>query len=263
MENGVKLFESAEFGKVRVIMRNGEPWFVASDVAKVLGYENPANAINTHCKKSNKITLSPDLGGRTASAHIPPVSVNIIPESDVYRLVMRSNLESAERFQDWVCDEVLPSIRKTGGYAIGISSDKKEIAPDMEQLTGALLKFYSAYYEDKNQLMLTVNKGVKNAVGIDMLALGQVELVAPVQSQLLTPTLIGKYLEPPLSGKKVNKRLEELGYQTRTNGLWSPTSKGVGIGALFVDTGKCHGDGAPVRQLKWPVSIVDWIKTRI
>lgn len=260
MENGVKLFESAEFGKVRVIMRNGEPWFVARDVAKALGYVDPADAVQRHCEKVNKITQQ---GEAPVSKNTPPVNILIIPEEDVYALIFGSHLESARKFKRWVCDEVLPSIRKTGGYAIGISSDKKEIAPDMEQLTGALLKFYSTYYEDKNQLMLTVNKGVKNAVGIDMLALGQVELVAPVQSQLLTPTLIGKYLEPPLSGKKVNKRLEELGYQTRSNGLWSPTSKGVGIGALFVDTGKCHGDGAPVRQLKWPVSIVDWIKTRI
>lgn len=255
MENGVKLFQNPEFGKVRVIMQGEEPWFVASDVAKALGYERPNDAVNAHCKKVNKFSY-----GNSPQGAQP---YNIIPESDVYRLVMRSNLESAERFQDWVCEEVLPSIRKTGSYTLGISSGKKEISPDMEQLTGALLKFYSTYYEDKNQLMLTVNKGVKNAVGIDMLALGQVELVAPVQSQLLTPTLIGRYLEPPLSGKKVNKRLEELGYQTRTNGLWSPTRKGVGIGALFVDTGKCHGDGAPVRQLKWPVSIVDWIKTCI
>lgn len=86
-------------------------------VAKSLGYDNPANAINTHCKKINKITLSPDLGGREISSKMPPVVMNIIPESDVYRLVMRSNLPNAVAFQDWVCEEVLPAIRKTGEYS--------------------------------------------------------------------------------------------------------------------------------------------------
>lgn len=113
----VKIFEKEEFGSVRVVMQGDDPWFVASDVAKSLGYDNPANAINTHCKKINKITLSPDLGGREISSKMPPVVMNIIPESDVYRLVMRSNLPNAVAFQDWVCEEVLPAIRKTGEYS--------------------------------------------------------------------------------------------------------------------------------------------------
>ena len=66
----VKIFEKEEFGSVRVVMQGDDPWFVASDVAKSLGYDNPANAINTHCKKINKITLSPDLGGREISSNM-------------------------------------------------------------------------------------------------------------------------------------------------------------------------------------------------
>ena len=66
----VKIFEKEEFGSVRVVMQGDDPWFVASDVAKSLGYDNPANAINTHCKKINKITLSPDLGGREISSEM-------------------------------------------------------------------------------------------------------------------------------------------------------------------------------------------------
>lgn len=117
MESAVKIFEKEEFGPVRVVMQGDAPWFVASDIAVALGYDNPANAVNTHCKKMNKITLSPDLGGREISVNLPPVMMNIIPESDVYRLVMRSNLPNAVAFQDWVCEEVLPSIRKRGLYA--------------------------------------------------------------------------------------------------------------------------------------------------
>lgn len=107
---GIKIFERQEFGQVRVVDVNGEPWFVASDIAKALGYERPNDAVNTHCKKVNKFSY----GDMPQGAQ----PYNIIPESDVYRLVMRSNLPDAERFQDWVVEEVLPSIRKTGGYSM-------------------------------------------------------------------------------------------------------------------------------------------------
>lgn len=117
MHNQLKIFEKAEFGSVRVVMKEDEPWFVASDVAKALGYEKPNNAVNEHCKKMNKITLDPNLGGRVATVSTPPIQAIIIPESDVYRLVMRSNLPRAVEFQDWICEEVIPSIRKHGLYA--------------------------------------------------------------------------------------------------------------------------------------------------
>lgn len=118
----LKIFEKAEFGSVRVVMKGGEPWFVASDVAMALGYTNRAEAIRDHCKKVNKInhhskTLPPS----------PPVNFLIIPESDVYRLVMRSNLPAATEFQDWVCEEVLPSIRRTGGYLATKPDDTPEV----------------------------------------------------------------------------------------------------------------------------------------
>lgn len=117
----LKIFEKSEFGSVRVVMKDGEPWFVASDVAMALGYTNRAEAIRDHCKKVNKInhhskTLPPS----------PPVNFLIIPESDVYRLVMRSNLPAAIEFQDWICEEVIPSIRRTGGYLAAKPDDTPE-----------------------------------------------------------------------------------------------------------------------------------------
>jgi prophage antirepressor-like protein len=109
----LKIFSNAEFGEVRVAAGpNDEPWFVASDVAKILGYENPAEAVRDHCKKVNKITQASESPGK------PPLNFNIIPESDVYRLIMRSHLPGAERFQDWVVEDVLPSLRKRGGYTV-------------------------------------------------------------------------------------------------------------------------------------------------
>lgn len=118
--NELKIFEKAEFGSVRVVMKDGEPWFVASDVAKALGYENPSRDVQRHCKKVNKIT-------QTTDSVVPPLTVLIIPESDVYRLVMRSNLPAAVEFQDWICEEVIPSIRRTGGYLAAKPNDSPEV----------------------------------------------------------------------------------------------------------------------------------------
>lgn len=111
--NTPAIFTNEKFGSVRVVMRDGEPWFVAKDVAEKLGYADPSRAVVQHCKKSIKSTI---LANRTDGN--PPLNISLIPESDVYRLVMRSNLPGAEEFQTWVCEEVLPSIRKTGQYSI-------------------------------------------------------------------------------------------------------------------------------------------------
>lgn len=94
---------------VRVITRNGEPWFVGIDVARVLGYAAPRNAIANHCKGALKQCLPSQSGEQEFS---------IIPEADLYRLILRSKAPHAEQFQDWVCTEVLPTIRKTGSYQV-------------------------------------------------------------------------------------------------------------------------------------------------
>ena len=94
---------------VRAFEREGEIWFVAKDVAETLGYARPADAIRKHCKGVAK-TTTPTSGGTQ--------EVSIIPERDVYRLVMRSKMPEAEKFEDWVVGEVLPSIRKNGGYHV-------------------------------------------------------------------------------------------------------------------------------------------------
>jgi prophage antirepressor-like protein len=107
--NTITLFKYGE-DLVRSFDRGGEIYFVAKDVATVLGYSNTNKAISDHCKNSVRdgVTIRDSMGRmQTAS---------IIPERDVYRLIMRSKLPTAEKFEDWVVGEVLPSIRKTGEY---------------------------------------------------------------------------------------------------------------------------------------------------
>ena len=110
------VFTNDMFGNVRVVMKDGEPYFVGKDVASCLGYANPTMAIINHCKGISKIDI-PTNGGIQ--------EMNVIPESDLYRLISHSELPSAVKFQDWVYEEVLPSIRKKGYYSVAPLQDKR------------------------------------------------------------------------------------------------------------------------------------------
>lgn len=116
--NTPQIFSNEKFDRVRIIMVDNKPMFLANDVAKALGYTNPRKAIGDHCKGVTKRDTPTKSGNQ---------QVSYIPESDVYRLVMRSKLPQAEQFQDWVCDEVLPTIRKTGGYVAAHDNDTPEM----------------------------------------------------------------------------------------------------------------------------------------
>lgn len=98
--------------EIRNVFVNGEPYFVASDIAKALGYSKPRNAITQHCRYALKQGI-PHPQSKTKQ-----LEVLVIPESDVYRLIMSSTLLSAQKFERWVMEEVLPSIRKKGIYAM-------------------------------------------------------------------------------------------------------------------------------------------------
>ena len=113
-----QVFENEEFGKVRVVMIEGEPWFVGADIANILGYSNPTQAIHQNCKHARKVDLFAKYGHEMAN----PI-VNVISEGDLYRLVVRSKREEAERFESWIFDEVVPSIRKTGSYSLPETED--------------------------------------------------------------------------------------------------------------------------------------------
>lgn len=117
----IEHFSNQDFGSVRVVDVCGKPMFVANDIAKALGYAIPKDAIKQHCRKGVKHLLPCKSGSYTNREGliveiVKDVNTVIIPESDVYRLIMRSNLPSAERFQDWVCEEVIPSVREHGVY---------------------------------------------------------------------------------------------------------------------------------------------------
>ena len=105
--NQMEIFKNPEFGSIRVIEENGKYLFCGADVARALGYVKPQNAISTHCKGALKRGTLTERGTQ---------QLLFIPEGDLYRLIVHSKLPSAERFERWVFDEVLPTIRKHGAY---------------------------------------------------------------------------------------------------------------------------------------------------
>lgn len=107
--NKLQIFNSEEFGEIRTVTIDNEPWFVGIDVAKSLGYANPKNAVPKHVSEEDKLGTQIEYAGQRRE-------VTVINESGLYALIFGSKLDSAKRFKHWVTSEVLPAIRKTGSY---------------------------------------------------------------------------------------------------------------------------------------------------
>lgn len=119
--NEVKIFNSEEFGDVRTVTINGEPWFVGKDVTASLGYSNSRDVLAKHvCPEDKGVAECDTLGGKQ--------KLGIINESGLYALIFGSKLESAQRFKHWVTSEVLPAIRRTGGYQMPALQGKELLA---------------------------------------------------------------------------------------------------------------------------------------
>ena len=120
----MQLFTHEQFGAVRIIEEDGKVLFCGSDVAKALGYMNPQKAIRDHCRyRTNRSVPHPQSLGKL-------LDIVFIPEGDVYRLIAHSKLPSAEKFESWVFDEVLPTIRRNGAYMTDDTLEHALTSPD-------------------------------------------------------------------------------------------------------------------------------------
>lgn len=122
MANQVQIFENEQFGKVRIIDEDGKVLFCGTDVAKALGYARPNDAVSRHCRATVK--RSSPISGKLQE-------INFIPEGDVYRLITHSKLPAAQKFESWVFDEVLPSIRRHGMYATDEVLKQMIVSPEL------------------------------------------------------------------------------------------------------------------------------------
>ena len=127
----LKLFNNPEFGTIRVVTVECEPWLVGKDVATALGYSNTKDALSAHVDDEDKRVIQ---RSENTTFEIPNRGLTIINESGLYSLVLSSKLPTAKKFRRWVTSEILPSIRKTGGYIQG----QQEMSPE-ELMAKALL----------------------------------------------------------------------------------------------------------------------------
>lgn len=127
--NELQAFNNSEFGTIRMLEENGNPLFCGKDVADALGYSDTVSAIKQHCRGVVKRHLIDNLGRKQLT--------NFIPEGDLYRLIVNSKLPTAEKFERWVFDEVLPTIRKNGSYS---ANDEVKINNSRARLANSWLK---------------------------------------------------------------------------------------------------------------------------
>lgn len=212
----LQIFKNEEFGEVRTVTINSEPWFVGKDVATALGYQNASKALADHveeCDKLNNESLS-SLGQRGGW---------LINESGLYALIFGSKLESAKRFKHWVTSEVLPSIRKHGVYAV----DELLQNPDMA------IKAFTALKEEreKNKVLQADNERMKpKEIFADAVAASHTAILIGDLAKLLKQNGI------ETGQKRLFAWLRENGYLIKRKGTdWNmPTQKSMEMGLFEV-----------------------------
>lgn len=225
--NNIQIFNNTEFGEIRTAEIEGKPYFMATDIAKALGYTRPNDAISAHCRATVK--------------HSTPISgkmqeVNFIPEGDVYRLIARSKLPQAEKFEKWVFDEVLPSIRKTGGYIAG-----QEHMTDDELLANAILVAQRKIAERDKVIQAqndTITELKPKAVFADAVSSSKTSILIGDMAKLLRQNGI------EIGQKRLFDWLRNNGYLIKRKGSdWNmPTQRSVEMG-LFEIKESTHLDG--------------------
>lgn len=230
--NELKIFENPAFGKVRVVEQGGEPWFVGKDVAEILGYSDLNKAVAMHVddddKKLNDKT-SPSFGQR---------GTTLINESGLYSLVLSSKLPDAKKFKHWVTAEVLPAIRKTGGYIAG-----SEKMSDAELMAKAVLVAQATIKERDARI---------KELESDTQRMKPKEIFADAVSASDQTILIGdlakliKQNGHDIGQKRMFEWLRNNGYLIKRQGADynSPTQKAMELGLFRIkETAVTHSDG--------------------
>lgn len=237
-----------EDASVRALEIDGEPWFVGKDVAAILGYANETDALNTHCRGVAKRYPIPDALGRSQETRL-------ISEPDMLRLVVNSTLPSAERFERWVFEEVLPSIRKTGSYTAKGAITPLKATAEAAKAFAPLVRVARLLGCDKNAAAISANQAIYAITSINLMQqLGHTHLEAERQDgHWYTPTELGKGIDT--SARGVNLLLAEAGLQMKRGEKWEATDAGRDFCRIF-DTGKKHGSGVSVTQMKWSPTVL-------
>lgn len=208
--NSLAIFNNPEFGEIRTLETvDGAVMFCGIDVATALGYAKPNNAISAHCRCALKQGVPhPQSPSKT-------IEMTFIPESDVYRLAFGSKLESAERFTDWVVEEVIPSIRKTGGYTAKPTNPIQSMNAEARLLNAKARQA---------QIMLNFAKLDLSTASKELLAANAMQVMTGKQVLPLPETVktysageVGKMLG--VSGNKIGRLANLHGIKTEEYGI--------------------------------------------
>ena len=212
--NEMKVFYNAECGKLRTLNRDGEPWFVGKDVATALGYKDSVNALKSHVSEEDK-------GGWRIATQYGEREAVIINESGLYSLILSSKLDSAKRFKRWVTAEVLPSIRKSGGYIAG-----QDEMSDTELLAKALL-VAQRQIEQRNAQIAEMQP---KALFADAVAASHTSILIGELAKILKQNGVD------IGQNRLFETLRQQGYLIRRNGTDynSPTQRAMELGLFEV-----------------------------
>ena len=227
--NDIKIFENAEFGSVRTAEVDGKPYFAGKDIASALGYAETAKAIREHCKGVSEID-TPTNGGVQ--------KMKYISEGDVYRLITHSRLPEAEKFEHWVFDEVLPSIRKHGAYMTDDVLRRAITEPDF------LIKLVTELKEEQEK-----RRALENTVAVQSQQITELQPNASYYDVVLNSKdllSIGKIAKDfGKSAVWLNKWLHEQGVQYKQGEIWLLYQKYAEQGYTNTKTQTYNGsDGA-------------------
>ena len=229
--NNLQLFENADFGTIRVMERDGKPWFVGKDVAEILGYQNGSRDINRHVDDEDRQNYQ---NGTFES----PRGMTIINESGLYSLILSSKLPTAKQFKRWVTSEVLPSIRKHGGYIPG-----QDTMTDDELMAKALIMAQSKIAEKNKQIEEKdeqIKKMEPKAVFADAVASSHSSILVGELAKLLKQNGIETGQNRLFQWLRDNKYL----ISRYGNDYNMPTQKSMELGLFEIkETAITHSDG--------------------
>lgn len=229
--NNLQIFNSPEFGQVRIVQQNGEPWFIGKDVAEILGYSNTKDAIAKHVDDEDKLGSQIATSGQNRN-------MTIINESGLYSLILSSKMPKAKEFKRWVTSEGIPAIRKTGGYIAG-----SENMTDAEIMAKAVLVAQSTIRQ-RDQRIKELESDVAAAKPKVLFA----DAVSASDSTILIGDLakILKQNGYNTGQKRLFQWLRDNGYLIKRQGADynSPTQRSMELGLFRVkETPIIHADG--------------------
>lgn len=215
--NELQIFSNSEFGDIRIVEIKGKPYAVGNDIANALEYAKPYKAISDHCKGALTWGV-PTNGGNQ--------EMKVIPEGDIYRLIVKAAdqsrnpkiKEKAERFESWIFDEVLPTLRKTGTYSINpVPKEDAQLARAKAMLLNAKTRAAQTWLKIAATVNIPEYKQIASTYAANTLADREVLALPQVERKTYTATEIGKMFD--VSGKKIGQLANEHGLKTKEYGM--------------------------------------------